>query len=261
MNNPCHAPAEEALRSPQVISQSQSSHPQSSQPQATPAPEPSVHGLTFDLSALELAASKSSWLQAQHQADAFVNLACDWLRDGAPYLAPDPEHGKLLSRIESLQVPWRSAMVRAIEATSSDDDRECLRQIAEALRVAAQLGQEMVRQSPEQAQRTVLLARLLVPDSRAPFGYFRRAGRNKPLVQCRATDEGGVPLYGDPQEMHDPVVVPSSVQRLRTRVSNRVTAVRQGWTRGYRAIRQAAHKTWHPTTGDEPAVEDINKFA
>lgn len=238
------APAEEALRKPQAVLQSKTQH----QAPKLEIVSPTVSTLMLDIPALEQAARKSTWLHSQHQADAFVALAGDWLREGQPHLAPNPENRRVLDRFAAHHVTWKGALERAIAASPSEFDRECLQQVAEAMGFAARVGEDVSRRSGEQAQRTERIARLLTPESSAPFAYFKRTGPRAPLIQCRATDEGGVPLYLDPRADLDPVVVvPSPVKRFKTKV----TQMRKAWTRCCVYVRQAAHNTWYPYTGDE----------
>lgn len=245
MNSLPQAPAEEAPLSHQVILQSQ----------ALQAPKIETPTLSIDSSSLEQAMRSSRWLTSQHQTDAVLNLAADWLRNGEPHLAPDPQVRRVLERFAAHHSAWSSSVSRVMAATPPGLDRESLQQVLEMLGHAGRVGEEVVRQSADDIQRTAQLARLLTPGSSAPFAYFKRAGSREPLRQCRSTDPGAIPLFLDPQAVLDPVVAaPSRFGRLK----NKVIYGLQSWSRCRDYVCEAAYNAWYPYGGDD---ENVDKHA
>jgi hypothetical protein len=234
------ARADQAMRNPQEISHL----PHSA--------VPSTPELTLDITALKQAASDATWATGQHQLDAVVSLASEWLRTGEPYLPPDPEVLRLLKRFADHHVAWKGAMAHAIAVSKPGHNRECMQQVVEMLGFAARVGERVSTQSTQDAQRLMQIARMMAPESKAPTAYFKRPSAREPLRQCRSTDVGAIPMYLDPQVAMEPVV---QEQNHISRYKAKLGYVFQLPIRVGRYVRQAAINAWYPYDGEEDKVD------
>lgn len=149
------------------------------------------------------AAAESRWLSEPHHAEAFLHEACKWLREGRPVPQLDPALQGALDQFRAHQAAWTELLAGAVGRAREEADQASLQQLSGAL-------DALVQAANAHAQAPVAATPVATNDS-APFGYFRRQSKRGPLIQCRSTDAGGMPLFMNPQLAEMPIAVAPAV--------------------------------------------------